>query len=83
MKLNGLLNELKNLLSRFASSDAPREVRHVGTEACWTFFHDYHVAHKVSYFPKPTCLSTLFSVFGGTSTLGLPAMVTVPQLTGI
>jgi len=56
VKLNCLLNELQDLFSRFPRSDASRQVRHVGAEACWAFLHYYHVPHWASYFRKPACL---------------------------
>src|SRR6266498_3973240 len=37
---------------------------------------------RLSYFFKPACFSTLFTVLGGMSIPGLPATVTVPGLLG-
>jgi hypothetical protein len=49
----------------------------------WAFFDYNQIAHfGRSYFLRPACFRTLFSVPGGTSMLGFPATVTVPDLCG-
>ncbi|MDB5987773.1 MAG: hypothetical protein JWR16_2826 [Nevskia sp.] len=82
MKFDRFLDELQDLLAAFACDDAPRKIRHVGSETDWAFLYDDHVAHMSTYFLKPACFNALLSVPGGTSTLGLPETVTVPGLTG-
>ncbi len=82
MELNGFLDERKNLLLGLARCDAPRKVRHISAIAAWSLFNHNHVTHKLTPYSSPACFNALLSVPGGTSTLGLPATVTVPGFEG-
>ena len=80
MKLNRLTDEFHYFFTRFASSYAPRKIRHICTERVFTFFDDDHIIHVTPHFLRPACLRALLSVPIGTSTLSLPDTVTVPGL---
>ncbi len=83
MKLNCLPNKRKNLFLRFPGGDATGKVWNVGSVGGWAFLNNYEVSHgNHSCFFRPACLSTLFKVPGGMSTLGFPDTVTVPAFVG-
>src|SRR3989338_2504074 len=77
MKPDGFFDKCKRFCFRFANGDAARQIRDKSTITGRTFFYNDHVAHK-NYSFNPACLSALFNVPGGTSTLGLPATVQYP-----
>ena len=76
MKLNGFSNELQRFVSALANGYAPRKVRNVGAVGVLALLNDDDVVHLQPHFFSPACRSALFSVPGGTSTLGLPDTVT-------
>jgi hypothetical protein len=83
VKLNRFSNKSQNFLFRVRGSHAAREVRHIRSEGSQALLNHDQVTHSLySVFFKPACLSTLFRVPGGISTLSLPATVTVPGFTG-
>ena len=78
MKLDGFLNHHGYLFPSISGRDAARKVGYVGTKAAGALFDDHQVLHVRPHFFKPACFRMLLKVPGGTSTLGLPAIVTVP-----
>lgn len=80
MKFNGLSNKLLDFFPRLSSGNTTWEVGHVSPITRFTFLDHHRVLHKTAFFRRLACLSTLFSVLGGMSMLGLPAMLTVPGL---
>ena len=80
MQLDSLLNEDGDLFARLARCDAARKVWHIGTKAARALLDDNEILHMRPHFFRPACFRMLFNVPGGTSTLGLPATVTVPAL---
>ena len=83
MELNGLPNEGKNLFLRFAGSDTARKVWDMCPVGRGAFFDNHKISHgNHSCFSRPACLSALFNVPGGMSTLVFPDTVTVPVFVG-
>jgi len=80
MKLDGFLNQCRYFFPRIGGRDATRKIGHIRTKAAGALFDDYQVLHVRPHFFKPACFRMLLKVPGGTSTLGLPATVTVPGL---
>ena len=79
MKFNCFVNKLSNLCPRFAYCDAPWQIGHICAKTRWTFFNHDQILHLSPHFFRPVCFRILFRVPGGTSTLSLPATVTVPD----
>ena len=82
VKLDGLVNEFCYFHASLANGDAARKVRYVGPETCRALLDNNQILHSLPHFFRPACLRMLFSVPGGTSTLSLPATVTVPGFDG-
>jgi hypothetical protein len=80
VQLNGFLNERGNFFASFASRNTTWKIWDIGTKAAGALLNDYKVLHVRPHFFRPACFRMLFNVPGGTSTLGLPATVTVPPL---
>jgi hypothetical protein len=80
MHFNGFMNERRYFLSSVSGRNAARQVGNVSAEAVWPLFYDDKILHKWPHSFNPACFRMLFKVPGGTSTLGLPATVTVPVL---
>jgi len=82
VKFDGFLNKLQYLLLGFPNCDASWEIRGVCPIAAWTLLDNNHISHDETSYFRPACFRTLLSVPGGTSTLGFPETVTVPELDG-
>jgi hypothetical protein len=80
VKFDGFLNQDSDLFSGIGGRNATRQVGYVCTKAARSLFDDNQVLHIRPHFFKPACFRMLLKVPGGTSTLGLPATVTVPAL---
>lgn len=46
MKFDGLFDEIKHFIARFANRNAARKIGYVRPKACGTFFYDDHVSHS-------------------------------------
>ena len=79
MKLDGFVNKLSYFGSRFTDRNTPRQVWHISTKTGCTSFNYDQILHLQPHFFRPACFRMLLRVPGGTSTLSLPAKVTVPD----
>ena len=80
VELDCLMDQGQDLFTRFARSDAAGKIGNISPERGGALFDNYQVAHSGhSDFLRPACFSALPRVPGGTSTLGFPATVTVPD----
>jgi hypothetical protein len=77
-----IANQLQDFGAGFSHSDTSGQIRNIGPKRRWPLFHHDHEFHAYPCLFNPACLSTLFNVPGGISTLGFPATVTVPALDG-
>lgn len=83
MQFDRLANERNRFFVRLTNCHAPRKIRHIRAEGCIALLNNHDVFHGLAYFFfKPACFQMLASVPTGTSTLGLPATVTVPGFVG-
>ena len=80
MKFYRFLNERCNFCVGFANRNAAGKVWNVGTKTASALLDDNQIFHTRPHFVRAACFRMLFKVPGGTSTLGLPATVTVPAL---
>src|SRR5204863_9861846 len=77
MKLDRLLDQLFDFFQGFSRSDTARQVGYIRAVTRRPFLNNHDVLHASS-FRSPACFRMFFSVPVGTSTPGLPAIVTCP-----
>src|SRR5437773_7451972 len=84
VELDGLSDEATDLIP-VPDRHIAGKIGDMGAPACIAALDDDHVAesrhHRFSFL-RPACFNTEFGVPGGTSKLGFPATVTVPDLLG-
>lgn len=80
MELDGFLDEAFHLCSCGSDRNTTGKIGYVCAETRRAALNDDKILHGKPHFFKPACFRMLASVPGGTSTLGLPATVTVPGL---
>ena len=78
MEREGLADQFPHLGPALRDGDAAWQVRYICTITSLALLDNDGVAHRFS----PACLRMLLSVPGGTSRLGSPATVTVPDFVG-
>ena len=72
------LDSLFDHLLRLSHGKAAGKIRHIGAPAFRTLFKHHSVFFHVHSL-RPACSQMRFKVFGGTSSLGWPATVTLPN----
>ena len=84
MDLDCLADQLHSLITALTHRNTARKIRDVGTKGCFSLLDDHNIFHGLhpQGFFNPACFQMLPSVPVGTSTLKLPATVTVPGFDG-
>ena len=78
---DGLMDKLEYFIAGLSNRHAAGKIGDVGAETVRTLLYNNHVTHRSTYL-KPACFRIALSVPDGMSTLGFPATVTRPGLSG-